>query len=211
MNQIVNPHNRPYIVMEGLVDSNMIAATHCDWATIKNRNIIYAGGLYERYGVEDLVKAFMKLPHDNVSLQLYGSGSMVDKINCYAKEDSRIKFYGTVPNEVVVQAELEASLLINHRPTHEDFTKYSFPSKNMEYMVSGTPLITTLLPGMPLEYHEYVYLFDEESVEGYYKKLIEVLEQTNQQLQEKGERAKQFVLQDKNNIVQSSRIADLLK
>ena len=32
-------------------------------------------------------------------------------------------------------------------------------------MVSGTPLLTTKLPGMPMEYWEYVYLFDNEKLE----------------------------------------------
>ena len=55
-----------------------------------------------------------------------------------------------------VAEELKATLLVNPRPTTEEFTIYSFPSKNMEYMASGTPLLTTKLPGMPEEYHQYV-------------------------------------------------------
>ena len=88
-------------------------------------------------------------------------------------------------NEEVVSAELEASLLINPRPTHEEFTKYSFPSKNMEYMASGTPVLTTKLPGMPADYYPYVFLVNDESAEGMAKAYRDVLEKTEQYLNEK--------------------------
>lgn len=38
-------------------------------------------------------------------------------------------------------------------------------------MVSGTPVLTTPLPGMPEEYDQYVYLFDDESTEGMHQTL----------------------------------------
>jgi len=38
-------------------------------------------------------------------------------------------------------------------------------------MASGVPLLTTKLPGMPEEYNDYVYLFDDESVQGMRKTL----------------------------------------
>ncbi len=45
----------------------------------------------------------------------------------------------------------------------------------MEYMVSGTPLVTTSLPGMPEEYKDYVYIFTEENVYGIYSTLKLIL------------------------------------
>ena len=67
-------------------------------------------------------------------------------------------------------------------------------------MVSGTPLITTKLPGMPKEYYPYVYLFDEETTEGYTKKLTEVLSMPDDILSNKGLSAREFVLKNKNNV-----------
>ena len=45
----------------------------------------------------------------------------------------------------------------------------------MEYMASGTPLLTTKLPGMPEDYYPHVYFFEEESVQGYADALKKVL------------------------------------
>ena len=78
-------------------------------------------------------------------------------------------------------------------------------------MASGTPLLTTKLPGMPEEYHQYVYLFEEESVQGYVNALRKVLSLPADTLYVKGEQAKKFVLQNKNYVAQAQRVLGLLK
>ena len=78
-------------------------------------------------------------------------------------------------------------------------------------MVSGTPLLTTILPGMPKEYHPYVYLFDKgETTEGYAEVLRYVLTLPDEKLQEKGMKARTWVLENKNNIKQAKRIAEFI-
>ena len=100
----------------------------------------------------------------------------------------------------------EATLLINPRPTGEAFTAYSFPSKNLEYMASGTPVLTTKLSGMPREYDAYAYLFDDESVEGMAKTLAQVLAEPRETLHARGQAAKAFVLEQKSNTAQAKRL-----
>lgn len=210
MNPKINTKGRPYIVMEGLVDVNMK-----DLPSRKEvggpRNVIYAGGLYEEYGVRMLIEAFLLLDMGDVMLSLYGDGPLVPFIKECEKKDNRIRYEGVQPNDKIVEEELKATLLVNPRPTHEEFTQYSFPSKNMEYMVSGTPVLTTKLPGMPKEYYPYVFLFEEESVEGYFNSLRDVLNLPSDELTRKGEGAKNFVLGYKNNVQQTLRIKKMLQ
>ena len=115
-----------------------------------------------------------------------------------------------MPNEHVVKEQLKATLLVNPRPSMEEFTKYSFPSKNMEYMASGTPVLTTPLQGMPQEYNDYVYLFEDETVEGMSKTLARILIQDKRELYDKGISAKKFVMKEKNNVVQAGKIKELI-
>ena len=70
-------------------------------------------------------------------------------------------------------------------------------------MVSGTSVVTTPLPGMPEEYNQYVYLFDDESVDGMHKTLEMLLAKSKEELHEFGGLAKQFVLAYKSNEVQA--------
>ena len=90
------------------------------------------------------------------------------------------------------------------------FAKYSFPSKNMEYMASGTAVLTTNLPGMPKEYLPYVYIFDDETTEGYAKVLRYVLSLPQDELNRKGMEAKTFVMTEKNNIVQAEKLVNMV-
>jgi len=63
---------------------------------------------------------------------------------------------------------------------------------------------------MPSEYYPYVYLFCEETVEGFAKSLSDILELPNDILLKKGNSAKKFVLQYKNNKIQVSKILDMI-
>ncbi|WP_320914069.1 glycosyltransferase [Butyricimonas paravirosa] len=210
MNELVNKHNKPYIVMEGLADVKM-ATKKVAIITKKEPNILmYAGGLHEKYGLKLLVEAFMRVDKRDWNLVIYGSGSFAEDIKKYAKCDRRIIYKGVVPNEVVVEAELEASLLVNPRPTYEEFIRYSFPSKNIEFMVSGTPLLTTKLPGMPTEYYEYVYLFQEETINGYQSTLENILSLSSSELLNKGQNARKFILSQKNNVIQARKILEFM-
>lgn len=210
MNQIVNKHHKPYIVMEGLADEAMKTKERRKIKKQKPKILLYAGGLHERYGLKTLTEAFTQLDTQEWILEIYGSGPFSRNLEKYAEKDKRIIYKGVVPNEKVVEAELKASLLVNPRPTNEEFVKYSFPSKNMEYMVSGTPLLTTKLPGMPAEYYDHVYLFEKETTEDYKNTLEKVFHLSSEELANKGQKARMFILSQKNNVVQVKRIIDFM-
>lgn len=208
MNKIVNPKNKPHIVIEGLVDIGESAENN-EVQKLSPRVIMYAGGLYERYGVKTLIEAFGNIQNNNVKLDLYGDGDLVPYIQSI--ENKKIDFHGVVTNDKIVEAEKKATLLVNPRFTSEEYTKYSFPSKNMEYMVSGTPVLTTKLPGMPEEYYNYVYLIEDETQRGMQKCLETLLGLNEDELDKKGKKAREFVLSQKNNVNQTNKIISFLE
>lgn len=211
MNELVNPNSRPYIVIEGMVDFNMRDISNKLESKYHEKIIIYAGALYEKYGVKKLIQAFMALKNNHAELWIYGAGELEAYVKTSEMEDHRIKFFGVMPNEYIVGEQLKATLLVNPRPSSEEFTKYSFPSKNMEYMVSGTPILTTPLQGMPSEYNDHVYLFEDETVAGITVTLERILGKNREELHEKGIKTKDFVLREKNNHKQASKIISLLR
>lgn len=209
MNDCINTKKRPYIIMEGLVDSEMVAPDIVDDVEAQ-RIVMYAGGLHERYGLKMLVDAFVSVGAPDAKLVIYGKGPYENELLDVCSRNISVEYRGVALNDSIVEEERRATLLVNPRPTHEDFTKYSFPSKNMEYMVSGTPLLTTKLPGMPKEYYDYVYLFDEESEGGYAATLKQILGLPSAELKEKGIIAQEYVIRNKNNKIQSERIINLI-
>ena len=114
-------------------------------------------------------------------------------------------------NAEIVEREMAATLLVNPRPTGEEYVKYSFPSKTMEYMSTGTPVLTTVLPGMPKEYHPYVYLLEEETADAIAEKLRQIFAQPADALFEKGMAAREFILKEKNNVKQAGKILAMLE
>lgn len=209
MNEKINKKKKPYIVIEGIVDPNMDSRDNLIENKYSSKVCIYAGGLYEKYGVKTLVDAFKEVTVKDAKLHIYGNGELEEYIKNLDNE--KIKYFGVVENDKIVEEELKATLLINPRFTHEEYTKYSFPSKNMEYMVSGTPVLTTKLPGIPEEYFEYIYFFEEENVNGYAKKIDEILNKTQKEIIEKGKNAKNFVIKNKNNVIQVKKILKFIK
>ena len=201
---------KPYVVIEGLCDSSM-GETVRPAPEDPVRRCIYAGLLDARYGVKTMVEAFLLADVPDSRLEVYGGGPYAEELAQVAASAENILFHGQVPVDEVVKAELKATLLINPRPTDEEFTKYSFPSKNMEYMVSGTPVLTTKLAGMPKEYEDHVYFFEEETVEAMAKCLRRVLALDGAELDAKGAGAKAFVLEHKNDAVQAGKIIQMIE
>lgn len=209
MNQEINFLNKPYCVIEGMV--NICEKKMENEENEKNAKILfYSGTLNERYGVKNLVDAFLSLGNCEIKLQICGCGDQEEYIKRCTAKDKRIEYLGLIPNEKVVLLQKNAILLVNPRPTKEEFTKYSFPSKNLEYMVSGTPVLTTKLSGIPKEYDNYVYFIEDESVDGIAKKIQQLLSKPIEELNEKGRSAKEFVLNKKNNILQTKKILDMI-
>jgi glycosyltransferase involved in cell wall biosynthesis len=211
MNEVVNPQNRPYIVMEGHSDQAMAAVDNTLEGKNAKRIVLYAGSLMEIYGIKNLVEGFIASNIPNAELHIYGSGDYEQKLKQQCEKYDNVKYLGVAANSEIVKAEIEATLLVNPRPSHEDYTKYSFPSKNMEYMASGTPLLTTKLPGMPEDHLEHVYLIEDESAEGIACALRELCLKNEKELFEKGRKAKQFILEEKSNIRQAKKLLNFLE
>ena len=70
----------------------------------------------------------------------------------------------------------KATILVNPRTSEGEFTKYSFPSKTMEYLLAGRCVVVNRLPGIPEEYYQYVYTPQNESVEALAECLTNVLD-----------------------------------
>ena len=45
---------------------------------------------------------------------------------------------------------------MNPRSADAEYTKYSFPSKTIEYLATGVPVVMNRLPGIPEEYEYFV-------------------------------------------------------
>lgn len=206
MNSLVNPTHQPYIIMEGLCDvKEMEQMQH----TTKKTICLYSGSLFPNTGIENLIYGFREKNIEDYQLHIYGNGPLVETL-CKTNDDN-VKYCGVLTNQEIVSRQKEAKLLINPRPISLRYAEYSFPSKIMEYMVSGTPVLSTKLAGIPEEYRPYMYWIDDDSKEGIATAIQEVLSIPENVRDTKGHDARKFVLEKKNNIYQTKRILDLIE
>jgi glycosyltransferase involved in cell wall biosynthesis len=210
LNKFLNINKKPFLIIESFANIEFSFLDNSLTSKYAERVLVYAGGLYERYGMKTLIEAFKLLPEKDLRLWFYGAGPFARDIIEYSKNDDRIQYKGIVPNSELVEVLIRATLLINPRPTHEDFTKYSFPSKNLEYMSSGTPLLTTKLAGIPLDHCPYVFFIENDSVDGINKGISNVLKLNRSEIHSFGLVAKEYTLREKNNVTQSEKIINLL-
>lgn len=213
MDEHINPKNRPMIVVEGLVDSTSVV-NHQDrqierQTSSNNIILMYTGGLYEKYGVKMLIDAVASRKDSKIELWLLGKGELEEYLSTL--NNANIKYFGYCPHDKVVTMQQQADFLINPRFSNEDYTKYSFPSKIMEYLVSGTPVISTRLKGIPDVYFNYIIPIEEETVEGLSVVLDQILQMDTDELNTLGNKGRDFVLKNKNNSVQAKRIVDWLE
>ncbi len=199
--------DKPFIVVETIVDCSIFDA-YSDVQKASPPALMYAGALYRKYGVDTIVESYEKV-QTPCELWLFGSGDYEEAIKRKAAKNPRIRFFGRVSREEVLRREKEATLLLNIRNAEDEYTKYSFPSKMVEYMLSGTPLLTTKLPGVPDEYDAYCYTIVERRAQNIAAAIDGILQDEN--LQATGVRARDFVTRHKNGTVQAGKIIDFLK
>lgn len=199
---------RPWICIEGICNTN------CKNPKVTNdgkKAVLYSGTLHYRYGIKNLLNAFEEIEDGDVELWICGSGEAESEIRELVAKDNRIKFFGLCTQSEVAVLRSRASILVNPRTNDGEYTAYSFPSKTMEYMTSGKPIVMYKLDGIPDEYDRYLNYVNtqQDYASGLKSALLNVLENYGFMLR-KAALARQFVLETKNEDAQARRILDFI-
>lgn len=207
-------NNKPWALLEGIFNQtqhieepiyNEIESTKS-----KTNTILYTGNLGKRYGILDLLEAFSKIDDENYKLQICGDGDGLPEVIDYQTKDPRLEYLGLLPRNSVIELQKQATVLINPRHSTDEYTKYSFPSKTIEYMASGTPVLMSKLESIPNEYLEHIFFFDDESPEGMKNKIIEICKMDRKYLWFFGQKARNFIFEKKTASPQMEKIIKFL-
>lgn len=158
---LVNVYNKhlPSYVFEGLVTEESEGRKDPIF------NYFYFGGsLYERYGVKTMVEAFHKSNLKN-KLVIAGNGPLDKWIEQMADEDYRILYLSQLNKEKNIGYLRNSIANINPRPINPDIDKESVPSKLLEYLSIGTPVISTKYPKLYGLFKDDVTWVDGNDVE----------------------------------------------
>lgn len=169
MKEKIDIHGRPYIVVEGLVtEAELEKSRQIARMVVRDserKYIVYTGKLNEKFGVRDLVDAFLQTDDPEYRLVLCGKGDTEAYVREKSGLDTRIMYLGQVTAEAAREWMYKADVLVNPRKNDEEYTKYSFPSKNIEYLLTGNPVVAYQLDGMPDLYGEFMEFVGADDVE----------------------------------------------
>lgn len=211
MAQELRIEHKPYDVIEG-ISSDFSAEKYSCETKFSTKTILYTGTLAERYGIINLVQAFILLNDPYLQLIICGSGDSENKIKEISLKYPNIIFKGSISNVAVLDLQKRATLLVNPRTPEGDFTRFSFPSKTIEYFQSGTPTLLYRLPGIPEEYYQYCFSIENDySVQFLSASLKKILSLSSEELCNKGEMARHFILKNKNAIKQVEKIKKIVE
>jgi glycosyltransferase involved in cell wall biosynthesis len=188
-------YKKPYLNFPGFIDSKLMNYQHQN--SYNSKFIItYAGTLNYEYGLKILIDAFIQIDNPNLELQIFGKGNLEEFLIERSQIDLRIKYFGYLPNSEVFLKICNSSLLVNPRPLNDYVSNNSFPSKIIEYMLSGVPFITTKISTIPSSFDIYLNYFDGDDLNAIKCGLINTINQNYSSLLEKAMIGKEFV---KNN------------
>lgn len=208
MKEPIGVGNRPYTVIEGICTQN--GSDEICKTRDGKKTILYAGSLNKQFGIDVLVDAFQQIEGQDYELLLCGGGDYQDTLQEICAKDSRIKFLGFLPKAKVLELQSRAAVLVNPRQNVEEYTKYSFPSKTMEYLLSGIPVIAYKLDGIPDEYDRYFYYVKDNTPKSLAKAIVDVCEDTSGAYERTALNAIDFIRTQKNPQKQAGKILDLI-
>jgi glycosyltransferase involved in cell wall biosynthesis len=174
-------------------------------------HIVFAGQLTDLNGVQLLLDAIEMVDDPDLRVTVLGAGPMAPDVRRDALTDQRIDFRGLVPHQEVLDVYKSADLLLNLRSTEYETHKYVFPSKVVECLATGVPLLSTRTGHIEEEFGDFVFLLDDETPKALVR-AIEFISRLDPGARANfGRAAQQYVLRHKTWEAHVSKLSEYLE
>jgi len=171
--------------------------------------LLYTGLVSIEYNIDGLLNAFSMLEGKQYQLWICGPGPSVNLVREYEKKDERIKYRGCIPQSKIAELQSQASVLINPRLNEGEFTKYSFPSKIIEYLSTARPIIAYKLSGIPDVYYDYLIAPNDNTAECLSKVIKNTLDLSLEEKNKIGTNGRIFVIERTRPKMQMKKLLSL--
>lgn len=205
MREVLPVGDKPFVVIEGLILEKELPPE-----TQKTENaVLYTGTLNRELGIDELLRAFEQMPE--MQLWLCGRGDMENEVRRSAETHPNICYFGFVSQKEALSLQSRAAALINPRSPEGLYTRYSFPSKTLEYLRSGRPTLCYALDGIPKEYGQYLIYIQEPGADGIRRAVQEWMKRPAAEREARGRSGREYVLGNKNPRAQCEALLSLLR
>ncbi|UJF26168.1 glycosyltransferase [Planococcus sp. 107-1] len=197
--------NSDYVVLDGGFDISSVPTNRCGGQWLEKEDektkilrVLYSGSLTEYNGIRNLIEAAKLVENKKFSLEIYGSGELSKFVEAESKKNENINFYGKVSSEEIVKLQQNASLLVSPLLPEDSVAKVAFPSKIVEYLLSGTPVVSTKVSGLNEDYLQNLYTFNDTNPQTFANTIDEILIEEKEVLISKAVKAREFIIKEKN-------------
>ncbi len=121
--------------------------------------VVYTGSVSTNAGAELLARAFERVVRDDVRLVVCGPGRH-DALQALAERDARVTIKGLVPEAELAAICATAAVFVNPRLPSAPENINNFPSKLLEYLSYGRPVVSTWTPGLSPAYRDVLIVSD---------------------------------------------------
>lgn len=199
--------NRPFIVVEGITDTKNIPSKKKE----RGKKVAYAGKLVEAFGAKRLLEAFEMIDDPEASLHICGGGELKPYVEEMCQKDSRIHYYGVVSAEKANEILQNADVLVNPRQNDDEYTKYSFPSKNIEYLMTGNAVVAYMLDGIPEIYKDFFIVPSSCETYSLSEAICFALNESEQAKERKKQEVWRYLAETKEKAAVAERVVSLLQ
>jgi glycosyltransferase involved in cell wall biosynthesis len=173
-------------------------------------HVVFAGQLSVLNGITLLLDAMKLIEASDIKVSILGGGEFAAKVKEAADADPRITYHGLCNHEEVLKVYEQADLLLNLRRTDYQTHRYVFPSKVVECLATGRPLLTTCTGHVEKEFGDLVFLLRDESPLALAETIKDLAQMSKEERLAVGTKAKDHVLEHKTWEGHVCRIQDYL-
>ena len=198
------PQNN-YLLIDGGIGNNIIERLFpLKLSSNRNLVLVLAGMLWEQNGTALVLNTLKQHPELNVKVIFAGKGQDVSDIINEAKSDSRIEYKGMLSPDELFRVYETADVLLNLRI--EDTVDYHFPSKLLEYLVTGKVVISTPVAHAERDYGRFLSILNPATPESLSSLLKEIMNIDKETLFRKGVEQRNYMIENRTWEVRTKEI-----
>jgi hypothetical protein len=201
----------PFILMEGAVPDARTSEPPVCRCDDENFVLMYSGGLSEFKGTPLLLEAFAAVRDPRCRLWIAGAGDAQHLVEAAAARDPRITYWGLLPNEQVLELYRRTDVLVNPHSATALSARYVFPSKLLEYLAAGRPVISTVsTPEVEEIYGSYIHAVPGNDAASLASVIQQVAALPAAVRENRAREGRRFVLDHKSWSIQGRRMAEFI-
>jgi glycosyltransferase involved in cell wall biosynthesis len=178
---------------------------------VREKTVVFTGRANPASGIMLLVDSLRHIPDPDLRLIISGRGGLERELRQAARSDPRITVAGFLDRQEWRTLLTSATVLVNPRLSNQLENRYNFPSKLIDYLAAGRPVITTLSGDLDPEYLEIAIPLHEETPRALAALLQETFARPADELANLGADGREFVLREKGWERQAKRVYEFIR